>query len=266
MGLSYLQSKTYLNLAKLGKADVKTLAKTSNTARQDIYRIMPSLQKLGLAEKIVAKTTMYKATPIKEGLCNLLQYKKEDYIKTKKQVNSVFNNFNDNCNQQILNENIQFTITSERGLLAKMHQKLADMTKKDIDFVFPLNEKMLFQYCNYITRTIRRGVKIRAIVQEAYEETISKTPKTLSKNPLFEIRYLPRKSIPFGMHIFDKQQVTLSISEKAIPSLWTNSPHVIKLAETHFEDLWNEAQKKCDNAALPAIKQSKANKSDSALT
>ncbi|MEX2723761.1 MAG: helix-turn-helix domain-containing protein [Candidatus Freyarchaeota archaeon] len=56
LGLTFLQAKTYLNLAKLGKANVQTIAKASNVARQDIYRIMPSLQKLGLAEKNHSQT------------------------------------------------------------------------------------------------------------------------------------------------------------------------------------------------------------------
>jgi DNA-binding IclR family transcriptional regulator len=54
-----LKSKVYLTLATLGKADVKTIAKASNIARQEIYRIMPTLQKLGLTEKIITNPTMY---------------------------------------------------------------------------------------------------------------------------------------------------------------------------------------------------------------
>ena len=68
LGLSFLQAKTYLNLAKLEKADVRTISTISNVARQDIYRIMPTLEKLGLAEKILGKPNMYKANPIKEGV------------------------------------------------------------------------------------------------------------------------------------------------------------------------------------------------------
>jgi len=68
LGLTLLQAKTYLALSQLGKATVKTISKTANVARQDVYRVMLALEKLGLAEKIVAKPTMYKATPIKEGI------------------------------------------------------------------------------------------------------------------------------------------------------------------------------------------------------
>lgn len=64
----------------------------------------------------------------------------------------------------------------------------------------------------------------------------------INQNPLFELRYLPETAAHFGMHIFDKQKVTLAISEKMMPSLWTNNPYVAKLAEAYFENMWNNAQ------------------------
>lgn len=96
LGLKFLQAKTYLALAKLGKADVKTISKASNVARQDIYRIIPTLEKLGLAEKIIANPTMYKATPIKEGLSILLQNRKEEIADLQKKTTSLINNFHAN--------------------------------------------------------------------------------------------------------------------------------------------------------------------------
>ena len=84
LGLTLLQARTYFALSKLRKATIKTISKASNIARQDVYRIMPALEKLGLAEKIIATPTMYKATPIKEGIYFLLQKKTQQYNELKK--------------------------------------------------------------------------------------------------------------------------------------------------------------------------------------
>lgn len=84
LGLTLLQAKIYLALAQAGKTKIETISKASNIARQDIYRIMPTLQKLGLAEKIVTTPTMYKATPIKEGYYLLLQNKTQEYTELRK--------------------------------------------------------------------------------------------------------------------------------------------------------------------------------------
>jgi sugar-specific transcriptional regulator TrmB len=133
--LTVLQAKVYIALAKLGTSTGRTTAKVAQVASQDVYRVLDDLQEKGLVEKIIAKPTMYKATPIKEGLSILLQNKKEEFIETEKQVKTMSNNFYENKNQNILQENVQFIITSELTLLFKMHEKSADMTKNSIDTI-----------------------------------------------------------------------------------------------------------------------------------
>ena len=128
---------------------------------------MSTLQNRGLVEKIIlAKATMYKATPIKEGLTTLLQNKKEEYIETEKQVKKMFNNFCENEKQNISPENSQFIITSKLTCVFKMHEKLADKAKKSIDWIGPLkiSEKTLLYNHPYLKQAIGRDVKIRIIV------------------------------------------------------------------------------------------------------
>ena len=245
LGLTVSQAKIYLALFKVEQATIKTIAQDTKIARQDIYRIMSTLQTRGLVEKIIlAKSTMYKATPIKEGLSTLLQNKKEEYIETEKQVKKMVNNFCENEKQNISPENSQFIITSKLTLVFKMHEKLADKAKKSIAWIAPLkiSEKTLFHNQPYLKQAIGRGVKIRIIAEKVKGEENDEKAKSLSENSLFELRYLPETAIDFGMHIFDRQEVTLAISGKPIPSLWTNNAHVTNLAEAYFEKMWNNAQ------------------------
>jgi sugar-specific transcriptional regulator TrmB len=51
LGLTCVQAKVYLTLIKLRNPTVKMISKISNVVSQDVYRIMPRLQKLGLAGK-----------------------------------------------------------------------------------------------------------------------------------------------------------------------------------------------------------------------
>jgi sugar-specific transcriptional regulator TrmB len=242
LGLTVLQAKVYIALAKLGTSTGRTTAKQAKVASQDVYRILNELQEKGLIEKIIAKPATYKALPIKEGLSILLQNKKEEYIETEKQAKKILYNFCE-INQSFLQEKLEFTIVSELNHTMKLHGKLAGISKNKIDFVCSGSDKILFYYCSdYIKEANARGVKIRAIAQKANAETSAETPKSSYENPLFELRYLPENVIPFGIHIFDRKEVTLSASNEPTPSLKTNSPHVVKLAEAHFESLWNAAQ------------------------
>ena len=239
-----MQAKVYIALSRLDTSTGRTTAKVAQVASQDVYRVLNELQERGLVEKILAKPTLYKATPMNDGLSLLLQNKKEEFIETEKQIKEISSNFYDDLNENIMEEKAQFSITSKITLLLKMHDKLADAAKKSIDLLYPQNcsKKILFNNCQYIYRAIKRNVQIRAILSKVNEETTVETPNHRLKNPLFQLRYASDTCNLFGMHIFDKQEVTVAVSEKPIPILWTNNVHVVKLAEAYFENTWNNAQ------------------------
>ena len=244
VGLSLVQARVYLNLAKIGTANIKTIALLANVARQDTYRIMAALEKMGLVERIIAQTTMFTATPIREGLTRILENKKKEYFKTQKQVERVFDNFYEKTsNNNNVQEEVKFTITSEMNLLYQTHAKLSDMSTETIDTTLPLNlkKKNLFQHFKYIKRAVNRGIKVRIIAQLSEQQTVSELPELLPIESL-QLRHLPKSTNLFGMHIFDRKEMTLAVSKsKPLPSLWTNSPHVVQLASVYFENLWKEA-------------------------
>lgn len=116
LGLTRLQAKTYFSLAKLEKAEVKAIAKASNSYRSDTYRVMLSLEELGLAEKIVGEPVMYKATPMREGLCILIQRKTQECVRLKQQAEEAVESIQENrCNTTPQQDGSQFIIClSER--------------------------------------------------------------------------------------------------------------------------------------------------------
>jgi len=241
-GLSFLQAKVYLNLVKLDEADVKTIAKTSKVARQDIYRIMPILIKMGLGENIIAKPTIYRATPLNLGLSILLQKRKEEYVELKKKESWLLNNFNSYNTKMILQEDIaQFKITSEITLILKLHRELIQKAHITIDVIIPFVTKPsklveIWAYLHELNMT-KRSVKIRCITDKPKKSMWKQ--QALAENTNLEYKYLA--IIPFGMHIFDKKEVTLSISkESGLPCLWSNNPNILMLAQNYFEELWNK--------------------------
>jgi sugar-specific transcriptional regulator TrmB len=242
--LTLLQAKIYLTLAKFEKADVKTLSKASNVARQDIYRIMPTLQKLGLTEKIIAKPTMYKATPIKEGLSILLQNRKKEIAELQNKTTSLIRNFQAKNTKIEPKEETHFIMTSEITRFLKIHRKQAQKVQESVDIMIPLitvPSEVKDEWV-HLKGPLKRGVKVRVIAQDPAEETAQAPWQFLAKNPFFEIKY---SAAPpnFGMHIFDRKEVTLQVSAKSIlPSLWTNNSTVVELASSYFNCMWGNKQ------------------------
>lgn len=241
-GLTFLQASIYLNLAKLGKADVKTLAKASNVARQDIYRIMPTLQKLGLTEKIIAKPTMYKTTPIKEGLLILFQNRKKEYAELQKKATLLINNFQTNTAKIApQEEDTQFIITSEITRFLKRHKSLAQKAQTSIDSIIPLNSSRskLHESLSDLNESIRRGVKIRVITKQVEKKNLPRELQILEKNPLCELKYSAQPP-NFGMYIFDDKEVTIATTKDGLPSLWSNNPNVVEIASSYFNEMWSK--------------------------
>jgi len=248
LGLTLLQAKIYLALSQLGKATIKTISKTANVARQDVYRVMPELEKLGLAEKIVAKPTRYKATPIKEGIHFLLQRKTQQYNELIKKAVELINNLNEgNCKTPVQEEETQFIITSSEKLLWKRLQEGAETAQTSIDICSDLEgfKHRVFHDLPNFKRALKRGIRIRVITEKNDDDNgLNKIIKTL-KNPLFEIRHLP-PPVPIKTAIYDKKEVNLCLTTPnkigGLPSLWSNNPQFVKIIVDYFEELWNKAK------------------------
>ena len=102
--------------------------------------------------------------------------------------------------------------------------------------------KNCFENSDHIKAAIERGIKVRAMTERPIQELTDMNSKSAFKNPRFEHRFLPESATPFGMNIFDNQEVTLAITSNPMPSLWTNNSHLVKLAQVYFENIWEKAE------------------------
>jgi sugar-specific transcriptional regulator TrmB len=258
-GLTFLQAKSYLALAKLGKADAKTIAKASSVARQDIYRIMPTLQKLGLAEKLLGTPTMYRATPIREGYNLLLQNKMQEQTELQKKAMELIKSLRESNDETTpLEEEVQFIVISSRPLLFK---RLVEMEKKAQTSIDSLNtwkntRTVLFDRFQYWKRDLARGIKIRMVTERhEYDRSVQKILQTLATYSSFEIRTVS-KPIAIIATMFDGREVLLDTAisvEEDVPALWSNNVQFMKALTACFEKFWNKAQDALET--LPAKPQ-----------
>jgi len=81
-GLTHNQAKVYIAIAQLGLASVSQVSKLSKVRREDVYRMLPKLEKKGLIEKTLGKPTKIRATPVEDALSILI--KREQDIANKR--------------------------------------------------------------------------------------------------------------------------------------------------------------------------------------
>ncbi len=251
LGLTLVQAKAYLALSRLENANIKTISKASNLARQDVYRIMPTLQKIGLVEQIIATPTKYKAVPLKNGISSLLERRAQEHAELQTKTLQLINSLHED-NAQIApsttEEEPQFVITSEQSLISRKLIDGATASKTSIDSVGTREsfEALVLHNCQDFKKALKRGVKIRSITEMPPKgKSIPRCVETLKKHPLFEVR-LVSPPAPITMTTFDKKEVNICMAvgdSKAAPSLWSNNPVILALATNYFEEVWNSAFK-----------------------
>ena len=85
----------------------------------------------------------------------------------------------------------------------------------------------------------KRGVKTRAILHVEENELPKK--RTVDDQKSFTGTQYIYSTTLFGMHIFDRKEVTFNISEdESLPCLWSNDLHVLEMANVYFESLWQK--------------------------
>jgi sugar-specific transcriptional regulator TrmB len=248
-GLSRIQASVYLTLVKLKKSDTKTIAKLSNLSRQDIYRVMPTLQRLGLVQKIIGIPVMYLATPLQDSASILLGRKKEEYDSLINRTDSLIDRLS-NVSEKISpsEEDTQFVIISKLSALINLHKRLTRHCQNTLDIMVPLRgvPSKFGEEWNYVRDLLDQSkIPTRLITNRSENKGDSALEfwEPLLSKSFFSVRYL---AAPFsiGMHIFDGKQLTLSMDGiRVLPSLWSNNSNLLHLTNAYFNRTWAAIEK-----------------------
>jgi sugar-specific transcriptional regulator TrmB len=251
LGLTLLQARTYLVLSTLGSSTMATISKASSVARQDVYRVMPALQKLGIVEKVVKTPATYKALPIKDGLSLLLQQKKDNFAEVKKRALAMVENLQKIKEKQPEEDAAQFAIIYDQMLLYQKYEKYNTLAGTSIDCSGPWQAmKWLMSLCDcrndLFTQAMKKGVRIRILTEERGEDSaVDNNIVGMSKNALFEIRFVSQP-MSLKLVLYDGKEAYTSIStspDKDMPMLWSNNPNFVGIIANQFEELWSKGAK-----------------------
>ena len=253
LGLTVLQARVYLALAKGGKATVKDIAKKSNIARQDLYRITPRLLNLGLIEKHIDTPTKFRAIPIKEAIDILIERRKKQTIQLEQESKSLLPYFEENECTSLQEEESQFLVINDLQACQIKAKKQAAAAKKTINIVTKWNFFLTYLpiVIEEYTKYLNMGVKVHIVTQvpkktDAFPKKLDK----ILKHPNFELRYIPSppKSI---VAVFDEDEVNILLSSEKTPvetgMLTSNNANLIELSLNYFEMVWATAAICCFN-------------------
>jgi sugar-specific transcriptional regulator TrmB len=245
LGLTLSEAKVYLALTWVQKADVKEIARSLDTAKCEVYRVISSLEKVGLVEKILAIPSAYKTIPVEEATQILLHKKTEEYNDLqKKTMTLVANLYRTRKNEKLVDEENKNIIISEGKIVGKrlVNQLLSTQKSFETMSTWSVSARMLTRYSGDLKQLIKNKVKIRVLTDKVRRG--ERRPAFLDdlQSDYFEIRY-HKNPIEIKMAIRDKSEVNvcLSAAYKKGPNAWSNNLIFAQLATNCFEYMWNEA-------------------------
>lgn len=248
LGLSLNQARVYLAILQLQKTTAGQIAKFSKVRREDVYRILPTLEKMGLIERLLGKPTEIRATPVSDALTFLVAEEKKRFDERLSGMRVTVQRLSLKDWKQPLpeEESIYILIAEKKAILAKTSGLIRN-SRKEVALIADKERIILIlsQLSDECKQAIKNGAQIRLIF-EGYSTDISLKEKVqkLIDGASVHVKFHRKPLNHFIMS--DDTEALITGSKKSgigeSPSLWTNNSNLIGVIRTSFEFDWEKAE------------------------
>jgi len=247
-GLTPTQAKVYLAIAQLGLASVSKVSKVAQVRREDVYRMMPKLEKMGLIEKILNKPTKMRALPMEEAFHVLIEREKEiakERMSTLVAKRDAFLKHYKPFRMETKSEEAHFTIISGRGGVMTKELAMVKRAKNAISIVTSRDKFIQFfhNYDEALKKATNKGIKVRMILNVTeHDDSIVETLKEYeSARAPINLKYTDQRSTHYMVVDYNEALLATSIEPtlRETAYLWTDESSLVGLLQKSFEGLWH---------------------------
>jgi sugar-specific transcriptional regulator TrmB len=249
-GFTTNQAKTYLNIVESGKTKVGRIAAKTHLCRQDIYKLLPKLEKMGLITISIDKPCMIEAVPIEKALDNLVSKEREKVnLRFSYLENNLIEIINSIQKQPVNKEDTRFSLLNADEAIKNKEHLTFRKIKKEFLLVTSIEriEMKSRHFRDLLQATAGNKIKTRLIIfakddSETLKRSIEKIApstgqfiaKSIKKVPCTNYQIIDNKEIWIGT-----QQKTENGSQCM---LWTNDQNMIHIYRDNFKRIWNQAR------------------------
>jgi sugar-specific transcriptional regulator TrmB len=249
LGLTICQSKVLLFLVRSEASSATLIAKGTGISRPDIYRILPSLFKLGLIRRIISTPVKFEAVQFKEIISILVENKTSEMNFLKKKLESIL--YKDKTIKKISRPKYDFLLIPKGKAILKNRMKSVKETNEKLDLIISFSknrnsDKTIDEdVLNGLDRALNRGVKIRHITDLPFDiKSVPNEVKKVWTHPLFQVKVVSDPlNCSLGIHDQKEFYISLSPSKRLDKSddFWSKNPTLLAMAQALFEETWNNA-------------------------
>ncbi len=249
-GFTVNQAKVYLSIVHSGSTHVGRISKDTQLHRQDIYKMLPKLEKMGLITKTIDKPFMIEAVPVGEALDNLVSKERKN---ANERITHLENNLKEMVNtlqeQPRIKEEATFTLLTtdeaikSRGRLTFKKFKKEFLLVTDIEHIKSPSR----HYFRYFLQTIsNENAKTRLIVVANDEvDTVKQTvEKIVPIKGKFAAKSIKETSCK-NFQVIDNKEVWIATQQKTETGnpciLLTNDQNIVSVYKENFNKAWKNA-------------------------
>jgi sugar-specific transcriptional regulator TrmB len=246
-GFTVNQAKVYLSIAQSGKTRVGRISSGTQLHRQDIYKLLPKLERMGLITKTIDKPFMIEAIPIDEALETLISKEKE---KANERISHLENSLKEVIAaiqmQPEIKEEAQFTLLTNDEAIKNIGRLIFKRKRKNFKIVASMEQitKPGLHYFREFLQIIadhEARLKLIIVAAEDKEEVRQIVEKIAPNNGQLKVKLI-NNCVCKNYQVIDNRGVWISTQKKTeagFPCLfWTNDLNIVATYRENFEITW----------------------------
>lgn len=251
-GVTNTQAKIYIGLNALGVASASEIASLSKIRREEIYRTMPELEKLGLVTRKLGTPRRFSAIDVRTALVNLIKTKRkamgEEISRLRQKKDELITKVKTSTALKMEEKDGSIEAFSEQeSVLVKLKQMIKS-AKRRIILAISLDQlgTMLLRKIEKTMKMSKNQINAQIIIDESglNETHISKLLRSNMADKQIELRHA--EMLPFNLLIIDEEEAIWGEFQprNARPKTFlSNDQTQIDLLRMAFANLWQQSQK-----------------------
>ncbi|MBN2202798.1 MAG: TrmB family transcriptional regulator [Candidatus Aenigmarchaeota archaeon] len=237
-GLSEYEARAFLALSIHGPLSASILSQKSRIPQSKIYNVMRKLVNKSLAEGQSSKPQRFRAVKTELAFRKMIDARKSEIEKLNKKTSMIVSQLKP---FQKKKENLgMWTGRGRQAFLDKAADMVLRSKKEGMATTSRFSRNSLLD--SAYSKALKRGIKIRIIGTSELDESKIARAKWYKKQGA-KIRILPMDVHP-RIGIVDKKEMCMRIDNPLESDFfWSNSPAMINVFRTYFNELWNKAKK-----------------------
>jgi sugar-specific transcriptional regulator TrmB len=227
---------------------VGQVARFSKVRREEVYRTLPALEKMGLIERLLGKPTEIRATIISDSLTLLVTEEKNRSDERLTGMRSMIQKLSlkDWKQPPPEEESIYILIAEKKAILVKTSELIKN-SRKEVALIVDKARIMpvLAQFSDEYRLAIKKGAQIRLLLEgENPDGLLKEKVQELIGNASVRFKF-HRKPLNHFIMSDDKEALITTSKESGLgesPSLWTNNSNLLGVLRTGFESDWQKAE------------------------